>query len=448
VALTDYSHQQTGSAFLAERRFALLADDMGLGKTRQVVLACDRVSARKILVVCPGAVREHWALEFEQWSDQERPVHVVEGFLKEPPGPGITIVSHAVLSDATPSAKRPNRGQSLRHLFSGPPFDVIVVDEAHEFRQYQAARTRTLFAPDGLVSRASQMWCLSGTPIVNSAADFYPMLYGGLGSQVTWQEFCDHYCTMVPDAYQETKPVGIKNTEELAFILKPYVIRRTAESLDIKMPNLTVTRVPVKIDDNALQHIMAGLEGWTPARLQEALAEQDDLRDSALARVRRALGLAKLDTAAAHIHSIVVAGEGPVVAFFQHTDVRKGVFDRLKARGHQLSWIDGTVSRAQLRAAKEWLQGGWLNDLLVQTQAGGMGLTLTRSHRVVVIELPWTATALQQAIKRIHRIGQTADCTAEILSAAGCWLDEAMAGVVGVKERASNDLLSRLTTNI
>ena len=448
MALTDYSHQQTGAAFLAERRFALLADDMGLGKTRQVVLACDRVGAQKILVVCPGAVREHWALEFEQWSDRERPIHVKEGFLREPPGSGVTIISHAVLSDTKPSKTKSGRGQSLWHLFQGPPFDVIVVDEAQEFRQYNAARTRTLFAPDGLVSRAKQMWCLSGTPIVNSAADVYPMLFGGLKSPATWQEFCNHYCTMVPDAYQGVKPVGIKNTEELAFILKPYVIRRTAESLGIKMPDLNVVRAPIKIADDALRHIMAGLEGWTPTRLQEALAEQDDLRDSALSRVRHALGLAKVEAAAVHIHGIAESGEWPVVAFFQHTDVRQGVCNLLKTWGWQFSWIDGTISRTQLRAAKEWHQAGRLHGLLVQTQAGGTGLTLHRSHRVVVIEMPWTATALQQAIKRIHRIGQTVDCTAEILSATGCWLDEVMASVVGVKERASNDLLSRLTINV
>jgi SNF2 family DNA or RNA helicase len=274
------------------------------------------------------------------------------------------------------------------------------------------------------------------------------MLYGGLGSHVTWSEFCNHYCTMVPDAYVGEKPVGIKNTEELAFILKPYIIRRTAESLGIKMPDLSVVRAPIKISENALRYIMAELEGWTPSRLQEALAEQDDLRDSAMSRVRHVLGLAKVDAAAQHIDALVAAGEGPVVAFFQHTDVRQGVFDYLKAAGRRLSWIDGTINRAQLRAAKEWHQAGHLDGLLVQTQAGGMGLTLTRSHRVVVIELPWTATALQQAIKRIHRIGQTVDCTAEILSATGCWLDEAMASVVGVKERASNDLLSRLTINV
>ena len=421
---------------------------MGLGKSRTTVLACDLVNAQRILVICPGAVREHWALEFEQWSNRQRPIHVTEGFLKEPPGSGITIVSHAVLSDTKPSKGRPNRGQSLKHLFSGPPFDVVVVDESHEFRQYNAARTRTLFAPDGLVSRAAQMWCLSGTPIVNSAADFYPMLFGGLCSQVTWSEFCNHYCTMVPDAYVGEKPVGIKNTEELAFVLKPYVIRRTAESLGIRMPELNVARAPVAIADNALQQIMAGLEGWTPSRLQEALAEQDDLRDSAMSRVRHALGLAKVEAAAAHINRIVESGEGPVVAFFQHTDVRQGVHSLLRAAGRQFSWIDGTINRVQLRAAKEWHQAGHLDGLLVQTQAGGTGLTLHRSHRVVVIEMPWTATALQQAIKRVHRIGQTIDCTAEILSASGCWLDEVMASVVGVKERASNDLLSRLTINV
>jgi hypothetical protein len=75
------------------------------------------------------------------------------------------------------------------------------------------------------------------------------------------------------------------------------------------------------------------------------------------------------------------------------------------------------------------------------------GLTLTRSHRAVVAELPWTATALFQAIKRVHRIGTTRTCTADVLQAPGCWLDEAMATVVEGKRRAADDLMDRLTSD-
>lgn len=444
----DYSHQDTADVFLSERRVALLADEPGLGKTRSSIKAADRIGAERILVTCPGAVRQHWGAEFERWSTRPRKLTVVEGFVRAPPGDGVTVVSHAALSDAPTPRSRSGRGGSIANLTSGARYDLIVVDEGAEFRQFQSQRTRTLFSGDGLATRADRLWSLSGTPVVNSAADLYPFVFGGIGSRVSWEDFCNHYCDMVPDAYVGVKPVGIRNAEELADGLRPYVIRRTIASLGIKLPPLTVASVPLfGVDPTAINRAMADLEGWTPDRLVVALEQQDDLRDSALARVRRALGVAKAPAVADYVESILVSRDGPVVVFFQHTDVRRIVYAALAAAGRRCSWLDGTVTRAQLKAAMTWFQAGRIDVLLVQTQAGGQGLTLTRSHRAVVAELPWTSTALFQAIKRIHRISQTLACIADVLQAPGCWLDGVMGRVVETKRRVSDDFLDRLTTN-
>ena len=446
VSLTNYPHQDTGAAFLAERRFALLADEPGLGKTRQVVLGADLVAARRILVICPGAVRQHWKNEFGLWSSAGRRVVVHDGFPTDPPGDGVTVVSHAALSDSAPSAKRPGIGRSVERLRAGAPYDLIVADESAEFRDYRAKRTRALFAPDGLASLAKQVWCLSGTPVVNSAADLYPLVLGALRSPVSWEDFCTHYCDMRPDTYLGVKPVGIRNVAELADGLRPHVLRRTIESLGIPMPPLAVERTELVVPAGEVARIMSDLDGWDRGRLEAALAEQDELRDAALSRVRKALGLAKADAAAQHVARIAREGDGPVVAFFQHTAVRQAMHAALTAAGLTCSWIDGTVSAVQLRAAVAWFQAGRIDVLLVQTQAGGMGLNLVKATRAVVVEPPWTATALFQAIKRIHRISQTRACTAEVLVCPGSWLEDAMAAVIGIKRRASDDLLGRLTT--
>ena len=441
----DYRHQDTAAAFLAERRFAYLADEPGLGKTKSVIMAADLLGIRRILVICPGAVRRVWEAEFEQWQAIDRPVFVEDGFLARPPArDGVTVVSHAALSDAAPSAKRPNRGRSVAHLFAGAPYDLIVVDEAHEARQFQAIRTRTLLGPDGLASRSTRTWLVSGTPVVNSAADLYPLVFGALRSPVSWQEFCTHYCEMRPDAFVGVKPVGIRNTVELAEGLRPHLLRRTIASLGIDLPPLDVRKAALAVDPVAVAQAMSGLDGWTLTRLAEALAENDDLRDAALARVRRALGLAKVDAVARHVAAL---GDGPVVAFFQHTDVRARLHEALTGAGMLCSWIDGTVTKPQLVAAKAWFQAGRLDALLVQTQAGGQGLTLHKSHHAVVAELPWTSVAVEQAVKRIHRIGQSKPCVADVLLAEGCWLDEVLATVVDRKRRAGDELLSLLTTS-
>jgi len=438
VTATDYRHQETAAAFLSERRFAYLADEPGLGKTRSVVLAADRLKIRRILVACPGAVRRVWEAEFELWQSIDRQIVVEEGRLSVPPGRYVTtVVSHAALSHPT----------SMAYLCAGAPYDLLVVDEAHEYRRFDAARTKLLFGAGGLAGLASRVWLVSGTPVINSAGDLYPLVYGALRSPIGWMDFCSHYCEMRPDTFSGVKPVGVRNTAELADGLRPHLLRRTIASLGIKLPPLTIERSVLPVNPVEVAQAMAGLEDWTPQRLVLALADTDELRDAAIARVRRALGIAKAPAAAAYIEWLLHLGEGPVVAFFQHTDVRKEVYARLHWVGRRVSWIDGTVTKIQLQAAQDWFRAGRLDVLLVQTQAGGQGLTLTRSHRGVMIELPWTSTAVEQAVKRIHRISQTVACAADILLAKDCWLDDVLAMVVERKRRAGDELLALLTSN-
>lgn len=447
------THQLSGGSFLAERGFAILLDPPGLGKTATTIIAADQANARRILVSCPAVVRSHWAREFASWQQIDRPIKIEEGFVKGTPGDGVTIISHAVLADSMPMlgelrTVRKGGGQSLLHLRNGAPYDVLIVDEAHQFRSPDSIRSRNLLFPDGVWSWAHQAWFLTGTPMVNSASDFWMLNLGPLRRpDIEWWAWCKQFCEMKPHAYEGQVPFGIKNAEELAAYLRPHVLRRTFKSCGIELPPLAINHLTRGIDPTLVNRAMAGLENWSPQRLATAIEENDELRDAAISRVRRALGIAKATAVAEHIGGVLAGGEGPVVSFFQHTDVRDLMHAELsKKYGFRVSWIDGKVTRPQLALAEEWFQAGKLDVLLVQTDAGGMGLTLTRGNRVVVAELPWTAVALHQAIKRCHRITQNRPVTAEVLRISNCWLEEALASVVSRKHVASEKLMTLLET--
>jgi len=431
-------HQLTGGNFLAPRGFAIIADDPGLGKTATAIHGADIAGARKILVLCPAVVREHWCLEFLRWQQIPRFVTVAEGHPKVIPGDGVTIVAHDALSHKP----------SMHLLACGFPYDLIIVDELHVFRQFGASRTSALMDPEsGMCRWTKQFWGLTGTPLVNSAADIWPFFYGPLKGGVIWWDFCQRY-TEIKTGFDGPTPTGVKNAAELAGFLRPYVLRRTSESVGLELPPLYIENEAVPVAPETMISVMADLEAWSPQRLMAALDMQDELRDSALARVRRTLGIAKVRPTADHVHNLIDRGCGPVVVFFQHTDMRKMLFDALHHQfGYKVSWIDGKITRAQLKAAQSWFQAGRIDVLLVQTQAGGMGLTLTQANRTVVAEMPWTAVGLWQAIKRVHRITQTRAVTAEILRGEGCWLEDILASVVGKKQRASNELLNLLVSN-
>lgn len=446
-SITPFSHQLTGADFLAERGFALLADECGLGKSGTAILGADRAWAMKILVVCPATVRAHWAREFVRWQSISRQVVIADGFLDFiPANETVTIVSHAVLADAPSPKQKRNTGKSYPNLMAGAPYDLIIVDESHCFSAYDAARSRHLWMQNGVFSWSARVWCLSGTPMVNSPADLWLMAQGPMKQNVTWYDWGCAFSDPKTDNYGAIKFSGIKNTGMLANILRPHVLRRTVKGIGIELPDLSIEHRHLSIDPMVLTRVMADLEGWTPDKLIKALEEKDELHDSALARVRKALGMAKAESVANRVHGLLGPGTGPVVVFFQHTAVRDQLYASLTKLGYRVSWIDGKITRAQLSAAESWFQAKRLDVLLVQTQAGGMGLTLVAGNRVVVAELPWTAVGLWQAIKRVHRITQTKNVKAEIIRASGCWLEDALASAVGKKHRAAEELLTLLET--
>lgn len=64
--------------------------------------------------------------------------------------------------------------------------------------------------------------------------------------------------------------------------------------------------------------------------------------------------------------------------------------------------------------------------------AAGMGITLTAASNLVLGELPWNAAAQDQAIDRIHRIGQDSAVTAWRTVATGT-IDDRMAAPIQQK---------------
>ena len=435
-------------------RTRLLCDEPGVGKTATTVRAMDKSGARRILVMCPSVVKSNWANEVVRWSQVPRTINLIDGLPRNTPGAGVTIVGHASLvvpSTRGGSAQIKQRAklaiEGVQHLMV-QPWDVVIVDEAHEFRKLEAKRTQGLYGSSGLLSRAYYSWLLTGTPVVNSASDLYPVFYGPLSScippSVDWWKWCNQFTNLVPDGLDGLKPVGIKNHNELAALLRPHMLRRTLHSVGIQLPPLTLQPLFVDASKNALIEIMAGLEGWTPERLEHALESQDEIRDSAIARVRRAVGLAKVPAIANWLRGLLAQDNTPIVCFYQHTEVMEQVCVALEP--YRVAVIKGGLTPSKLKFVEREYQAGNFDVLMVQTQAGGMGLTLTRGWRSVVAELPWTATYLFQAVKRVHRYTQTKAVTADILLLNGCWLDDVMLRVVQRKWSDEQAFMNLLTT--
>lgn len=106
--------------------------------------------------------------------------------------------------------------------------------------------------------------------------------------------------------------------------------------------------------------------------------------------------------------------EGPVktVVFSQWTSMLDKVEDALEAMGIRYDRLDGTMKRDERTRAMEALKHDpGCEVLLVSLKAGGVGLNLTAAQRVYLMDPYWNPAVENQAVDRIHRLGQTRPVT-------------------------------------
>ncbi|KAF8640433.1 hypothetical protein AX17_000098 [Amanita inopinata Kibby_2008] len=100
------------------------------------------------------------------------------------------------------------------------------------------------------------------------------------------------------------------------------------------------------------------------------------------------------------------------VVFSQWTSMLDKVEDALEAAGIQYDRLDGTMRRDERVRAMETLKyDPRCEVLLVSLKAGGVGLNLTAAQRVYLMDPYWNPAVENQAVDRIHRLGQTKPVT-------------------------------------
>ncbi|KZT54699.1 hypothetical protein CALCODRAFT_519207 [Calocera cornea HHB12733] len=109
-----------------------------------------------------------------------------------------------------------------------------------------------------------------------------------------------------------------------------------------------------------------------------------------------------------------ITNEGVVktVVFSQWTSMLDKIEDALTMHGIHFDRLDGTMRRDERTRAMEALKTDPACEvLLVSLRAGGVGLNLTAAQRVYLMDPYWNPAVENQAVDRIHRLGQTRPVT-------------------------------------
>ncbi|XYH96351.1 DEAD/DEAH box helicase [Sorangium sp. So ce1128] len=409
LGLPLFPYQREGALHLFRDGRALLADDMGLGKTVQAIAACEllrrRGEARRFLVVTAASLKHQWAQEIARWTGER--AAVLGGSPTKRTGALALGAAYTVLSYEI-TWRELSRLQALEA-------DVLVLDEAQRAKNF---RTKTAATLRALPSRF--LFILTGTPVENRLDDLYallqlvdPALLGPL-----WRFNLDFQ-----RQDERGRVVGYKNLGELRRRIAPAVLRRErAEVLLDLPPLLEQTRyTPLSREQRELDADYRA----QAARLL-AISDRRALRKEELDRLMMLLlkarqacnalelcdpergkrASSKLDELEALIAEITAQPRNKVIVFSEWVGMLALAAERLDRLGVGYVVLHGDVPTERRPALLDRFREDAAVQVLLSTDAGGVGLNLQAASYVVHLDLPWNPARLDQRTGRAHRMGQ------------------------------------------
>jgi SWI/SNF-related matrix-associated actin-dependent regulator 1 of chromatin subfamily A len=432
MPLDLFPYQEEGAAFLASKERACLFDEMGIGKTAQLIRALDVLGARRVIIVCPAAVREVWVGELRKFARIPRKIlkgaDIQDLKLWLVGRADVLLLSYEM---ATTWAKR----------IEGDIFDALVFDEAHYLKSADALRTRAMLGHDcdgkrGLARWAAHVFMATGTPNPNDAADLWSMLRFTGATRLTRKTFRDRYYKTRFGAYSERHEPRAEMLPELQQAIRSVSLRRTKKDVGLQLPPIWFTTHTVDGDASDIRELLAGHPGLEDAIVQAVNAGGLSFLDAQhISTLRRLVGEAKAPAYTELLKEELRNGLDQVVVFGIHRRALDHIHSGLVAGGVSVVRFDGETTERDREDAVARFQLGAARVFLGNIRAAGTGLTLTAGAHIDMFESSWAPADNLQAIMRVHRIGQDRHVTARFISLSKS-IDETVNEVVAWKTAA------------
>lgn len=415
-----FPYQQEDILKMSLTRSIINADEMGLGKSVMGAMAIPVNSA--VIIICPKSMKGTWVNELRDWRTDIRAT-IIEG----PKEFRLPELNEAVIVTANSLPKLQNEDLKndftieaiFKKMVPGRTY-VVVADEAHYFVQFKSARTKRFRAIcQKLRAAGGYTYALTGTPLKNRPPELWCMLMNlGLADEVfgNWENFCS-----LMGGYQgDYGMLWSGNIDpRVGDLLAPVMIAREKKDAWAEMPAKIFQTIEISLTDRKLikfldrMKVALGIDDLSDEDVMKRLsnlANTDPEMAAEYATLRKELADIKLIAMMEYIESYEEQGE-PLVVACMHVDP-------VIELGMRKGWacIHGGVSDAQRQRAIEDFQAGKLKGIAVTIQAGGTGLTLTKSSQMLFLDQSYVSTDNDQMADRIHRIGQVKCCMYKIAS--------------------------------
>ncbi|HEY4301070.1 MAG TPA: DEAD/DEAH box helicase [Candidatus Didemnitutus sp.] len=377
----------------------LLADEMGLGKTAQIIALfyARPLAQERHLVVCPASVVPVWREELTRFFPAAKFDTLKAGNdFTTNKAPCIWLASYTQL-------------RKHRALLDTTTFGYAVLDEGQFIKNPDAKVTQACFA-----LKAKHRLVLTGTPLENRQLDLWSifryLLPGLLGSRSGFE-------TALTQNREDTM-------QRLRQQLSPFILRRTK--------NEVATELPPKVEMDLLcpltevqrtEYVRICNEGL--ARLGEdisvALREKSFGFLALLTRLRQVCcdpdllpwlnaplhDSGKLQLLVEKLAEVVGSGH-KVVIFSQFVTLLDRVRNALVTHYPDLPRYEITgMTLDRQKPVQQFQTASGAAAMLVSLKAAGTGITLHAADYVFLLDPWWNPAVEDQAIDRVHRIGQT-----------------------------------------
>jgi SNF2 family DNA or RNA helicase len=382
----------------------ILADDMGLGKTFQAAAFLrylrEKDPAACGLIVVPSTLIFNWQQELKRFSPDFR-VYIHSG---------------------------PNRSQDLRQIigyyqtiivsyqtllrdssiFSQLSFACMIADEAQHLKNPGTAAYKAVKN-----IQSNHIFLLTGTPLQNSPADLWAL-----------SEICNPGLLS-----QKIKPGSLQKNENpkrfqenlklMQALVKPFMLRRTKESVLSELPEKTVSVVHCSMTEEQEMEYLA-YNQLVSGELHDLVSLKSRGRNVRILKALTALRLmashpvlmdeeysgqsGKFELVKEKMEEVLAEGRKVLVfsSFVRHLELLAA---HLRTEGKDFAMLTGqTADRKQ--QVEKFQQDANCQIFLISLKAGGFGLNLVEASCVFLLDPWWNPAAEAQAMDRVHRIGQ------------------------------------------
>lgn len=434
-----HAFQKASVDYALSRPHTLIGDDMGTGKTMSAIAVANEMRARQVLVVCPAAVRFQWCRQIAAWSTMGKTyplggngnVYAITSSRRgTDPEAAWTVISWDLI-----------RSPGLMRALAKGTYDLLILDEAHYAKTYDAKRTRAVFGGgrgDGtapLIERAERTLALTGTPLPNRPREAYTLARG-----LCWESIDFLSEDAFTDRYNPTKrgqtlsgkvwvDERVGRTAELQNRLRAnFMVRHLKRDV---MPWLhTPIYDLIRVEETRAVKVALAAE-----RLLDIDPETFDGADidvlGHIAEARRIMGVAMAPQVAAYLRMLVEGGEEKLTVFAWHIEVLDILQGALATLG--VLRVDGRDSaRSKDAKVQTFIKDPEKRIMLgnvLSLGTGTDGLQLVCSHALLA-EPDWVNGNNQQSVDRLDREGQAVQVQADLFVAPGSISERVLAAAL------------------